>query len=238
MHKPFTKVPLIKSLTFTAFALFALMCFLLLQSCKKETMPESQITYVNITNASPTVGTYNFYINNNKINTGALPFGGNMSYLTIQPGEHTLKLTTESSTESLLTKKLVFENTKAYSLFFINQGANLDYLLVPDDLKNPAEDKALIRFINLSPDAPALNLAIKEGNNLFTDKAYKAVSDYSEVEAKVYILQIKDKASGEVKKEVANIDLKKGKTYTIIARGMLTPGEAQQPFGLQVIANK
>jgi len=237
--KYFTKNAYSNSYIICIVAIIILLLTLLMQSCKSDDpAPNPELSLVSVINASPTLATYNFYLNQSKVNTAALPFGSVVPYFRLSPGEFTGKLTTESSTESLLSESLKFENSKIYSLFFIGKSTSLDYLLINDDIKTPAAEKAFVRFINLSPDASALNLAFKDSTAVATDKAYKAASDFVEIPAKIYSFQIKDKESGAVKKELKDIDIKKGKVYTIISKGMLTPSGTEHAFDGQVITNQ
>jgi len=236
--KSYTKSSYSNSFIICIVAIIILLLTLLMQSCKNDPAPNPDLSLVSVTNASPTLATYNFYLNQSKVNSGALPFGGVVPYFRLSPGEFTGKLTTETSTESLLSETLKFETGKIYSLFIIGKATSLDYLVVNDDIKVPAAEKAFVRFINLSPDAPALNLAFKDSVAVATDKAYKAASDFVEVPAKLYTFEIKDKASGAVKKELKDIDIKKGKVYTIISKGMITPEGTEHAFNGQVITNQ
>ncbi|TKC05912.1 DUF4397 domain-containing protein [Pedobacter frigoris] len=230
--------PLLKSLLAIAIILGMLMVVLIFDSCKKDPVTTVNTSYLSVTNTSPTLSTFNFYLNQSKANTGALPFGGTIPYLQVNPGEYNAKLTTESNTESLLTKKIVLEKDKIYSLFVIDKADKLDYLQITDDIKVPGTDKALIRFINLSPDASALNLSVKDGAAIATDKAYKSAGTFLEVDAKLYTFEIKDKATSAVKAELKDIDLKKGGIYTVIARGLLNATDTERAFSGQVITNK
>lgn len=233
-----TKNPLLKSLLALAIILSMLMAVLLLDSCKKEETPQTDTALLSIVQVSPTMATYNFYFNQSKLNGGALAFGGATAYQQIKSGEYDAKLTVESNTDAIVNKKVSIEKNKFHSLFIIDRGDKIDYLKVTDELKNPATDKAIIRFANFSPNANALNLVIKDGNAIISDKAYKAVSDFIEVDGKVYSFEIRDKESGAIKAELKDTDIKKGKIYTIIAAGMLNPTGTEKTFTGIVINNK
>lgn len=236
--KSFTKSSYSNSFVICIIAIVILLLTLLMQSCKTDNpAPETRLALLSVTNASPTLATYNFYLNQTKANnSGALAFGGNIPYLQLNPGIFSAKLTIESNTESLITKNLTLENNKAYSLFVVDKGATLDYLFINDELKTPSTDNALIRFINLSPDAPAFDVVTKDGVTIATDKAFKAASSFIEIPAKVYTFEIKDKATGALKTDVKDFDIKKGKIYTIISRGLLTPTETERPLSGQITA--
>ena len=214
---------------------------LLFNSCKKDDTTAAVISGLSIINASPTPSTYNVYLNTDtKVNTAALPFGGTRSYVNIPTGSNTLKFTSASSIESILTKTIVSTENVAYSYYLIgNTAANLDGLLITDDLSVPSGEKAYVRFINVSPDAPALDLAVTAATaNTISDKSYKAASAFVQLDPKTYSFDIKDKATGVVKTTLTGIVLAAGGHYTIIAKGMNNPTGLEIGFGGQVITNQ
>jgi hypothetical protein len=211
----------------------------LLSSCSTKETPVPESASLMAVNTSPSPATFNAYINGGKItSSGALAFGGAIAYLRLNTGENTVKFTTASSTESLVTKKVILENKKIYSLFLIDKEAKLDFLVANDDVAAAPTTKALIRFINLSPDAPALDLAVKDGAALITDKAYKASSSFIEIEPKKYIFQIKNKTATPVQAELAETEIKAGGIYTLLSIGLVTPTGLDPKITAKLITNK
>ncbi|SMD12731.1 DUF4397 domain-containing protein [Pedobacter nyackensis] len=209
------------------------------QSCSKDPVAAPEIAYLNLINASPTVGTFNIYLDKNLINqNGAVAFNGSTGYSQTSPGSHSVKFTT-ASMQNVITKNITLEANTINSLFLIDKGENIDFFKIKDNLGNLASAKAFVRFINLSPNAPALNLAVKEGEVVISDKAYKTSSEFIEIEPKAYVFQIKDKATGTTAKaELESVELKAGKSYTIIATGLLNPSDIEQPFGGKLMINQ
>lgn len=212
---------------------------LLLQSCSKDETPVQEFAFLNITNTAPTSATFNIYVDQNKINNqGAVSFGGTSGYMPLSPGGHSIKFTTASSTESLITKNVSLELNTINSLFLIGKGDNMDYLTIKDELGPVTSTKAFVRFINLSPDAPALNLAEKDGNVIVSDKAYKASSAFVEVEPKSYILEIEEKSTSTPKATLESFEFKAGRSYTVIAIGLIAPIEGERAIIGKVITNQ
>jgi hypothetical protein len=209
-----------------------------LNSCAKDNTTVASISGLTVVNASPTLGTYNVYLNTALVNTAPLPFTGTIPYFQITPGSNSLVFSTASSATSLLTKVVNLEADKAYSLFLIDKADKLDGLLITDDLAATDAQKALIRFINLSPDAGTLQLAQTGAATVSTDEAYKAYSPFSSTEAKTYSLELRDKATGTILTKLENVVLAAGKMYTIVAAGMVTPSANDQSLRIQVITNK
>jgi hypothetical protein len=220
------------------FACIALFTMVGLSSCKKEEETFSEGGYIRFINTSPTLGTFNIFFNDKLVNTGAIPFGGTVSYALYAAGKHTVKYTTATNPTAVLTKEISLTANQIHSAYLIDKDAKLDLLLVVDDASVTSTTKAFVKFINLSPDAPALNLDVNAGANLVKDKTYKTGSAYIQIDPKTYDFDIKDSATGVVKTTLTGVAMVAGRYYTIISRGLLTPGTNDQPFSAQSIINQ
>lgn len=216
-------------------------CTVMLNACSKDEAEAPSISGLMVINTSPSVGTFNLYVNNSTaaLNKSALSMGSSISpYFNISTGANTFKFTTASSIDALLSKTVTLDAEKAYSLFLINDVPNLDGLLIEDNLSSTSADKAFIRFINLSPDGTELELAETVGGTLIGARPYKSASDFIATDAKKYSFDLKDKASGAIIATLKDVTLTAGKMYTIAACGMLQPGDLQHGASLQVITNR
>lgn len=223
------------------FSILLLLSAIFLNSCKKsEELGVAKYSYLRVVNTSPGLGTYNVYANDRIMNTinAPLPFGGGIAYKTFDPGTYNIKFTTGGDMNSLLTKEVTVKESEVSSLYLIGKPSQLDGLLIFDDVQNPSlSEQSSIRFINLSPDAPALDLNIVGGANVTTNKVYKTYSTYTKLDAKKYSFEIKDTATGAVRATLTDVSFAAGRYYTIIARGLLNPGVNEQPFSAQSIIN-
>ncbi len=233
-----TLISSLSTKTIRLFAYIALLTTVGLSSCKKEEPTEApDASYIRFVNASPTLGTYNIFFNDKKVNTAAIPFGGTVSYGLYTAGSHTVKYTTATNATAILTKQITLGASQIQTAYLIDKDANLDVLLVVDDASVTSTTKAFVKFINLSPDAPALNLDVKAGANLVKDRTYKTGSAFIQVDPKTYDFDIKDAATGAVKTTLTGIEMTAGRYYTIISKGMLVPGTTDQAFSAQSIIN-
>lgn len=223
-------------------ALFAIVLSACFTGCSKNETEVPSISGLMIVNASPGAGTYNVYINDvsSSVNQkGALPFMGTIApYFNITPGANKIKFTTSSSTASVFTETTNLENDKAYSYFLVNDVPNLSGLLVQDDLSLSSAEKGFIRFVNLIPDAGALDLAVSGGTTLVGNKAFKTASEFISADPKNYELQLIDKSSGTIVATLKDVTITAGKMYTIVAGGMIQPSELQHAAKIGVITNK
>jgi len=212
---------------------------MLFSSCEKEEVTTTGLSSLIIVNASPNLATYNTYLDGTKVIEGALPFGGIIPYSTLTAGDHTVKFTTETDPTALLTKTITVDENKAYSFFIINRKEDMDGLLVSDSPESYSTEKAFVRFINLSPDAPALNLSLSNGTqDLISNKSYKEVSSFMEIDPGAYSFSAKNEAQNEVKASLDNAVLVAGYYYTIMSIGLAKPNDVEQLFKLQIYTHK
>ena len=212
---------------------------LLFSSCKKVEEDTTGLSSLTIINASPTLATYNAYLDGTKVVEGALPFGGVIPYATLTAGDHTLKFTAESDLTALLTKTIATDANKAYSFFVINKNENLDGLLISDSPESYSTEKAFIRFVNLSSDAPALDLSLNnDATNLVTNKSYKEVSGFTEITPGTYSFDTKNAVAGTVMSTLSSTVLAAGQYYTVMAIGLVQPNDVEESFKLQIYTHK
>ncbi len=215
-----------------------LIAIIFFSSCgKQDDVKVTPTGLVSVINASPGSGTYNIYLNNSKINGAALPLGGRVVYRQLAAGNYDLKFTTANSIESLLTKSVSVAENTVYTHFLIGNTGQLE-VLTATDVMNPVAEKAAVRFVNLAPDAPALNLVIKDGESIISNQAYKGISDFVSVDPKTYVFQVKTQTGSEVLTTVSDATLVAGKFYTILVRGMVNPGDSQHPVAAELSAQQ
>ena len=209
---------------------------LLAVSCSKDDDPGTAAGYLSIINASPSLATYNVYLNNDIMNAAALPLGGTIAYTPIAAGTYDLKFTTASNTESLLTRSITLNDSTTSSYFLIGKSGALDLLKVTDHISSGSL-KAAVRFINLSPDAPALDLTINGAAIVINNQFYKQASDFVAIDPGTYNFDIKARATGDVKTTLNGVTMAAGGYYTIFVRGMEIPGDTEHPLAAQLFTN-
>ncbi len=232
MKKNFT--PLTLNSIATAVGLFAVS---LLFSCKTEPAAEVNVGSFRVYNVSPTLSTYDVYINDKKFNSGALPFGGGVKYATLAAGSYDIKFTTAGESQSVLTANgVTIGKNLGHSLFLVGVQPNLDKVYMVDEYPNAEMKKSYVRFVNLSEDAPALELTMND-TSLVANKTYKSYSDFMPINPGNKVFAIKDASS--TKTTLESTKLSGGHFYTIISRGKLNPAnEFERSFSGQIIINQ
>ena len=194
-----------------------------LVSCTKnnDTMPE-HISGLSVIHASPTTEKFDFFVDNTKVNTADFAYTNKIGYLNLISGNRKFIITKKGVTTPILSDTMTVKPGVGYSLFVIDKIETLKYLLLTDDLTQPVTGKARVRFVNVSPDAPALNLAIGGSTtDLFTNKAFKGFSAFESIDAAEKVtFNVKNKETGAVEATIADVKIEAGKIYTIWVKGL------------------
>ncbi len=227
-----------KPLRFKIYVTFFLVALISFSACKKEETDTNVYSALSIYNASPTPATYDVFLDDTKINTAALPLGGNMAYFQKVTGSYTVKFTVAGRTESLFSKTIALPASTYATYFLIGKPTAFEGLLITDDLSGTSTTNGFIRFINLSPDAPALDLVVRNGSTLTTNKAYKAASGFAQLAAGTYAFDIKNPTTGTVIASVENVIIGTSGYYNVIVRGLLNPTASESGLSAQAILIK
>jgi hypothetical protein len=121
------------------------------------------------------------------------------------------------STDYALTYRYVdLKPGEAYELFLI--GTPNSPWIVADrvNLTPPPTGQARVRLIHAVPDAPNVDVAIKDGPMLFEDVEYEEISDYVILDAGVYAIEVRNAETDEILFE-APAKLEAGVVYDVVA---------------------
>ena len=220
------------SMLATAILAFSLVT---LSSCEDE-----QITYANVlvAHASPDAPGVDLLIDDVKVNTQPLTYPGNTGYLQAESGTRNIKVNVAGTSNSVINGNLVVEADKYYSIFAVDQVAEITALVLVDDLTTPAAGKAHVRFVHLSPDAPAVDIALVGGAVVFPNVAFKGFTAFTPLNAGVaYNLEVRVAGTSTVALVLPPVTLQAGKIYTVFAKGFLA-GTGAQALGAEIIVNK
>ncbi|MEJ0030212.1 MAG: DUF4397 domain-containing protein [Bacteroidota bacterium] len=105
----------------------------------------------------------------------------------------------------------------------MNTFNKVDLLVLNDDTSAPAAGKARVRFLNLSPDAPDVDLQFADtGAPVATNVSFKEPTTFTELDANKYAFQVKTSSGGALL-TLPNVVLLDGWSYSVIVRGFKNP---------------
>jgi hypothetical protein len=212
----------------------------LLSSCLKDknnyTTPPTAL--LSVTNASPDAQPLNIVLDNNLVNNYPVAYGLGLDYFSAYTGKRTVSFYSSSTQQKIASDTITLKDNVVYSLFLANSISKPDLVLITDSLKNPAADKATIRFINVSANAPAADLAITEGAVLVANKPYKGYSSFEPVAGNAsYSLEVRQAGTGTVLATVPKVTLQTGSVYTVWLHGDATSTNDATKLRADIIRN-
>jgi hypothetical protein len=198
------------------------------------TLPTNSL--VKVVHASPDAPGVDLLVDNTIAGTN-LTYPNNTGYQTLSSGTRNIKVNVTGTSATVIEANIDFIQDKNYSLFAVNSVANIEAILIEDDLTAPDQGKTHVRFIHLSPDAPAVDVTLTDGTVVFGNKSFKEYTAFTPLDAGSYDLEVRVAGTTTVALDLPVISLEAGKIYTVFAKGFLN-GNAQQQLGAELIENK
>ncbi len=225
---------------FRSLVLLAIPLSIAFTSCKDddddEPTPSPTTARLLVTHASPDAPGVDLLLDNVKVNSAALEYPGNTGYLTVNSGNRNVKVNVTGTTTTVIDATLTLVANKNYSVFAVDSVSKISAVVIEDNLATPASGKAHIRFVHLSPNAPAVDVAIDGGAVVFGDYEFKEASEFTPLDAGTYDLEVRVAGTSTVALDIAPITLTAGKIYTVFAKGFLT-GTGNAALGAEIITN-
>lgn len=211
-------------------------------SCSKDRTDYTPqpVSVMGVIHASPTTEKLDFYVGDAKANRDDFAYTNKLDYLPIYSGERQVKITKKGSSTSILSGTVSLKDQMAYSLFIIDTFDKVKFLLVKDSVTLPASGKAKVRFINLSPDAGAVDISIVgKDTPLATNKLFKEYSNFESIDAADKVtFKIKDKATGAEIAALTDQKIESGKAYTIWVKGLKAATTEEMKLGAAIYLHK
>jgi len=179
---------------------------------------------VRVVHASPDAPAVDVWVNGAVAFSNA-PFKGITGYAALDPASYKVQVTpTGASTPVVIDATLDLAADTDYTVVAVGQLAAIEPLVLVDNNSTPAAGKAHVRFVHASPDAPAVDIAVKGGPVLFSNVAFKGVGDYLPVDAGTYDLEVRLAGTTTVALAVPGLALADQTVYTVFAMGLAGDG--------------
>ncbi|MEZ5357480.1 MAG: DUF4397 domain-containing protein [Candidatus Zixiibacteriota bacterium] len=192
---------------------------------------------VLIVHASPDAPGVDVLVDNNPTALTDLTFPQNTGYVELPSGNRNVKVNVANTTTTVINADLMLDPSVNYTVFAVNSVSNIEPLVLVDDLTAPASGKAHVRFVHLSPDAPAVDIAVAGGGPVvFGNVSFKEFQGFTPLDAGTYNLEVRLAGTGTVVLPLGNITISDGMIYTVFAKGFAA-GSGAQALGAEIIVN-
>lgn len=199
--------------------------------------PSADNSQVLIVHASPDAPGVDIIVDN--ASTPAvtnLTFPANTGYVPLPSGTRNVKVNVTGTSTTAINADLNLVANTNYTVFAIDSVSSIEPLVLVDDLTAPASGKAHVRFVHLSPNAPAVDIAVAGGPVLFSNVSFKDFQGFTPVDAGSYDLEVRLAGTTNVVLPLNGINLTDGTIYTVFAKGFVG-GSGSQALGAEIIVN-
>ncbi|KYH34437.1 hypothetical protein CLTEP_15890 [Clostridium tepidiprofundi DSM 19306] len=179
-------------------------------------------SFMRLLHSAPKCPAIDIYINDKPWVTN-IKYKDFSEYLPIRSGNYNVKVyAAGKKINPFIDTSLFIPPNEIYTIAIIGKTPdNLSILPIKEPLLETKEGKLGLRFAQLSPNAPNVDVVLPNGDVLFKDVAFKDIKDYIEVPSGIYTVEIRLTGTDTVILYVPNIHLKPKRFYTIYSVGLV-----------------
>jgi len=191
---------------------------------------------VLIVHASPDAPGVDIIVDNAGPAVSNLEFPTNTGYVPLPTGTRNVKVNVFNTSTTVIEANLDLSANTNYSVFAIDSVSSIEPLVLVDDLTAPASGKTHVRFVHLSPDAPPVDIAVKDGPVVFSEVSFRGFESFTQLDAGTYNLEVRLANTMTTVLPLGDITLEAGTIYTVFAKGFVG-GTGAQALGAEIIVN-
>lgn len=207
-------------------AILGMLCLIatLFTSCLKQDdddYVQTPAALISVINALPGTQAVDFYLDQNKGNTYPINYGNGLDYIRAYTGKRTPSFNLSNTSQKLKSDTITLKADNFYSAYLTGTVAQPEILLLRDSITRPTTGMAAIRLVHVSANAPAVDLAIKDGAVLATNKSYKGYSPFVAIQAaKTYTIEVRLTGTTTVLASLTDVRLNNNSVYTVWLQGV------------------
>jgi hypothetical protein len=187
----------------------------------KYTNNELSMGYVRVIHTVPDAPNVDIYAND-KLIINNLAYGSYTDYLPIPEGTYKISLYVAGTKKSsVLANMLTVNKNSILTVAAVGTLSDIGLLGITDANETKKPGKAMIRFLHLSPNAPAVDITLPNGTVIFSNISFKHKTSYIDVVPMNYTLQVRVAGTSNVVLTVPNVNLNADKYYTVYAIGLV-----------------
>lgn len=183
--------------------------------------------YINIINASPDDSKVDFFINDTLKTVSPLAFGDSTGRLTVAGGSSEISTKLNGVIINKSKINLFLAENKTFTFFIAGKIAkdSLVYVSTENNLKPPKIGFAKVKFVNVSPNAPLLDviftLNATDSVPNFRSIGFRSGSAYQEFLPGNYTVKLRGTGKKISLIDIPGFNVVSGKIYTVWAKGTL-----------------
>lgn len=179
------------------------------------------MTYIRVLHAIPNGPNVDVYVDGNLIVEG-LAYGRFTPYLPVEAGNYVVTVyQSGTGTNPLITEDISLSDKDVLTVATIGMVTDPSLYAIPDPDTGMEVGKAAVRFVHLSPNAPAVDLRLADGTVLFDNVSYKDYTAYMDMAPGSYIFEIVPTGTDQPVLIIPNVNLRGDRYYSIYAIGLV-----------------
>lgn len=177
--------------------------------------------YFRIMHASPNAPAVDVYANGTMVAKN-LVYKDFSSYWSAVPGNYLIEVyPAGQKTRPIISSNIPIPQGTIFNIAIIEVAPNVSLYPIPEPASGQNFGRPCIRFINLSPNSPAIDIITSDGKNIFSNVEYKFITDYACILTGTYTFEIRPKGSKDAAFTLSNVKLEANNYYSIYALGLL-----------------
>ena len=180
-----------------------------------------QYSYMRFLNAVPGSQPVDIYANNSLV-ASSLAYKGFTEYLQVLSGVYNINVFPAGTTgPSLLNTTIEVPVRSINTAVLMGTPSAMSMRTFYETVVQIPPGSLYLRFANLVPDSPAMDLLLSNGTELFNGVTFGMATNYIPLPAGTYIFNVRQNDTGRNLLYVPNIQLHQGNFYTIYAVGSM-----------------
>ncbi|GEM_PF-156337 len=150
-----------------------------------------------------------------------LEYGSTGGYARINSGAKNITVTPAgASSPVVIDVDVTLETDRDYTVFAVGDLDNIEPISSLD-VRTPVTDKVKVRIVHASPDAPNIDLKLDSGSGtpIFSNVAYKQISNYIEVDPGTYTFAVTATGSTDEVVVFDPVTFSEGQVFTVLVIG-------------------
>lgn len=184
-------------------------------------MQQQNNSSIRVLHAVPNAPAVDVYANDNIILKN-LPYKEVSSYIPVPSGNYNIKVyPTGKRTNPVIDTDVYIPEKSFYTIAAIGQLPDISLYPIQEPVSANKTNMACVRFVHLSPNAPAVDIKLPDDTTVFNNIPFKGIASYTCVPSGTYTFMVTPTGTSNVVLTVPDIKLNSGMFYTIYAVGLV-----------------
>lgn len=176
---------------------------------------------IRVLHAVPNAPAVDVYANDNIIIKN-LPYKEVSSYIPVPSGNINIKIyPTGSTTNPVIDTNVYIPERSFYTIAAIGELPDISLYPVQEPSSANKSGLSCVRFIHLSPNAPAVDIKLPDGTIVFSNVPFKSIANYTCVPSGTYTFRVTPAGTNDVVLTIPDVKLNPNTFYTVYAVGLV-----------------